>query len=365
MVRPRPASERMSMEPDECAQAGGHHVEADAAAGDLGDHVARGEAGQQREAGDLGVAWAWRRRSSRPRSTARLRMSRRLRPRPSSATCTVTTWPRRATVSVMRAGARLADALAFVRRLEAVVDRVAQDVQQRVDQLVQHVGVDEDVAGRRSRASACLCVAAAVWRTLRCRRGTMVSTGAMRVCEVRCCSSRIRRCCWCRMPARPASSSLRPTAEVARVGGFFDERARERLHFVVLVEFQRVEVAVLRLHGVQLVARGDAADVHRVLELEQALLDGAVAFDQFARMAGGGLQFLVELADLDRELAHHAHEVVEQLRWARASWPRALRACRAQRRPTGVGVGRRRRFQHALAHRIEAIVVARARRAFR
>ena len=60
-------------------------------------------------------------------------------------------------------------------------------------------------------SDACLWVAAAVWRTLRCRRGTMVSTGAMRVCEVRCCSSRMRRCCWCRMPARPASSSLSPT----------------------------------------------------------------------------------------------------------------------------------------------------------
>ena len=103
-------------------------------------------------------------------------------------------------------------------------------------------------------SEACLWVAAAVWRTLRCRRGTMVSTGAMRVCEVRCCSSRMRRCCWCRMPARPASSSLRPTPEVARVGGFFDQRARERLHFVVLVHFQRVEIGV-RVHDVQLVAR--------------------------------------------------------------------------------------------------------------
>ncbi len=37
------------------AQARGHHVEAHAAAGDFGDRVARGEAGQQREARDLGV----------------------------------------------------------------------------------------------------------------------------------------------------------------------------------------------------------------------------------------------------------------------------------------------------------------------
>ena len=43
------------------------------------------------------------------------------------------------------AGARFALRFALVGRLEAMVDRVAQDVQQRVDELVQHVGVDEDV----------------------------------------------------------------------------------------------------------------------------------------------------------------------------------------------------------------------------
>ncbi len=93
------------------------------------------------------------------------------------------------------------------------------------------------------------------------------------------------------------------------------KRARDRLHFVVLVEFQRVEVAlVAALHGVQLVARGHAADVDRILQFEQALLDGAVAFDEFPRMRRRGFQFLFELADLDGELAHHAHQVVEQLR---------------------------------------------------
>ena len=39
---------------------------------------------------------------------------------------------------------------------------------------------------------------------------------------------------------------LEADAEVARVGGLFDQRARERLHFVVLVHFQRVEVAMSR-----------------------------------------------------------------------------------------------------------------------
>ena len=61
------------------------------------------------------------------------RMSRRLRPRPSSATCTVTTWPRRATVSVMVPARGLPTRFAFVGRFEAVVDGIAQDVQQRVD----------------------------------------------------------------------------------------------------------------------------------------------------------------------------------------------------------------------------------------
>ncbi len=37
---------------------------------------------------------------------------------------------------------------------------------------------------------------------------------------------------------------LESHAQVARVGGFFDQRARERLHFVVLVHFQRVEVGI-------------------------------------------------------------------------------------------------------------------------
>ncbi len=66
--------------------------------------------------------------------------------------------------------------------------------------------------------------------------------------------------------------------------------------------------------GLQLVARGHAADVDGILEFEQALLDGAVAFDEFPRMAAGGFQFLLEFADLDGDFADHAHQVVEQLR---------------------------------------------------
>ncbi len=111
----------------------------------------------------------------------------------------------------------------------------------------------------------------------------------------------------------------------------------------------------------QLVARGDAADVDRMLELEQPLLDGAVALDQLARMAGRGLQFLVELADLDRELAHHAHQVVEQLGGhARGGLGFAARGRRCRARSRG---SRRaasgRRFEHALAHRVRGVVVAR------
>ena len=85
----------------ECAQARRHHVEADAAAGDLGDRVARGEAGQQREARDLGVAGRGVGGQQAAFHGLGCGCRARLRPRPSSATCTVTTWPRRATVSVM------------------------------------------------------------------------------------------------------------------------------------------------------------------------------------------------------------------------------------------------------------------------
>ena len=140
----------------------------------------------------------------------------------------------------------------------------------------------------------------------------MVSTGAMRVCEVRCCSSRMRRCCWCRMPARPASSSLSPKPRSrASVDSSISARVSDctSLYWSISSESK----SGLALTTLSLWRAGDAADVHGVLELEQALLDGAVLFDELARMAGGRFQFLVELADLDGELAHHAHQVVEQL----------------------------------------------------
>ena len=114
----------------------------------------------------------------------------------------------------------------------------------------------------------------------------MVSTGAMRVCEVRCCQLAHEALLLVHDAGEAGELVLESDAEVARVGGFFDQRARDRLHFVVLVEFQRVEVRVGVADGMQLVARGHAADVDGILELEQALLDGAVLIDQLARMAG-------------------------------------------------------------------------------
>ena len=145
MVRPSPCSAADVDGAGERAQARGHHVEADAAAGDLGDHVARGESGQQREARDFGVGGHG---------------VGGQQPALHGAAADVAQIEAAAVVGHLHgddlatarhgqrdgAGARLAARDAFLGRLEAVVDGVAQDVQQRVDELVQHVGVDQDVA---------------------------------------------------------------------------------------------------------------------------------------------------------------------------------------------------------------------------
>ena len=251
--------------------------------------------------------------SSSPRSTARLRMSRRSRPRPSSATCTVTTWPRRATVRVMVPAGGLparARASGSSRPWSTALRRMCS--KGSVNWF--STSASTRISWPTTTSCACLPVATAVWRTLRCRRGTMVSTGAMRVCEVRCASSRIRRRCWCTMPASPASSSLRPRPRSrASVDSSMSARVIDctSLYWSISSESNCGRGG---RHRVQLVARGHAADVDRVLELEQPLLDGAIALDQLARVDGRALQFLLELADLDGDLADHAHQVVEQLR---------------------------------------------------
>ena len=83
-----------------------------------------------------------------------------------------------------------------------------------------------------------------------------------------------------------------------------------------------------------------------MFELEEALLDRAVLFDQLARMSGRRFQFLVELADLDRELAHHAHQVVEQL-GGHARGRLGFGARGGSRLGNVLNAGS---FQHALAH---------------
>ena len=244
------------------------------------------------------------------------------------------------------AGARLAHRFAFRGQFESMVDGIAQDVQQRVDQLVQHFGVDEDVgshdherrllaSGRGGLAHVALQARHDGLHGRHARlRGEMLQFAHEALLLVQ--------------DARESGELvLESDAQVARVGGLFDQCARERLHFVVLVHFQRVEV---RMRAPATACSLWRAATPRMstecLELEQALLDGAVPLDQFTRMAGRGFQFLVELADLDRELAHHAHQVVEQLAWARAWWPwlrsRAA-AGRCRRGPRGRGRGFERR----------------------
>ncbi len=245
----------------EGAQARRDDVESDAAARDLGDRVARREAGQQRESGDLGVA---RRRVDLEQAAFQRLLADVVQIEAASVVGDL----HRDDLATARDGqrdapfARLAERFALAGRFETVVDGIAQDVQQRIDELVQHVDVDEDVGagdderglfvGRRGR----LAHVALQARHDRLDRGharlrrkmlQLAHEALLLVHDAR----------------ETRELVLQSGAEVARVRRFLDERTRDRLHFVVLVHFQRVEVRIRRRHRVQLVARGDAADVHR------------------------------------------------------------------------------------------------------
>ena len=196
-------------------------------------------------------------------------------------------------------------------------------------QLVQHVGVDQDVLADDDELGLF-----AEWPP---RSGARCAAGAARSSRPAPCgsatsgarSSRIRRCCWCRMPARPASSSLRP-------------RPRSRESVV-----SSISARVIYCTSLYWSISSESNSPSRALPTACSLWRAATpristefsssnsrfwmersCSTSWRECAGGGFQFLFELADLDRELAHHAHQVVEQLRG------------HARHRPSGVAPGR-------------------------
>ncbi len=85
----------------------------------------------------------------------------------------------------------------------------------------------------------------------------------------------------------------------------------------------------------------------------------AILVHELARIAGRALQLLLHLADLDGQLAHHAHQVVEQLRrHARGRHLFASHGLGCRSRRFGVRIGGRHR-QRTLADRVGSVIAAR------
>ena len=112
-------------------------VHSHASAGNVGDLPGGGETRRQNErriAGSESSASA----AINPRSTARARTASTSRPRPSSLT-RIRTWaPGMRRREVQRAAGRFSGGPADLRHLDAVVDAVADQVHQRIVQLVDH-----------------------------------------------------------------------------------------------------------------------------------------------------------------------------------------------------------------------------------
>ena len=175
---------RLGVDEDLAAHAvdgGGHHVQADAAAGDLRDLLAGGEARREEQAQRLLLAHA-RRRSRHPPAPPPPRCWRTRAvsmPPPSSAMTRRTRGPSASGLDADAAGARLAPGLAHLRRLDAVIDGVAHQVEQRLLQLAGDAAVEPgllafelhlDLAPQRA--------APARGRSGRRRAGSRASAGA-------------------------------------------------------------------------------------------------------------------------------------------------------------------------------------------
>ena len=223
--------------------------------------------------------------SSSPRSTARLRMSRRSRPRPSSATCTVTTWPRRATVSVMVPARGLPSAARSSGVFESMVDRIAQDVQQRIDQLIQHVGVDQDVLAHDDELSLLAGGGGGLAHVaLQARHDGLHRRHARLRGEMRQFAH--QALLLVQDAGEAGEFVLESDAKIARVGGLLDQRTRDRLHFVVLVEFQRIEVRWCVATACSLWRAATPRISTEFSSSNRRFWMARSLFDQFARMAG-------------------------------------------------------------------------------
>ena len=131
-----------------------------------------------------------------------------------------------------------------VGRFEAMVDGVAQDVQQGIDQLVQHVGVDQDVLAHDHELRQLAGGGGGLAHVaLQARHDGLHRRHAGLRGQVRQLAH--QALLLVHDAGQAGELVLEAQAEVARVGGFLDQRARDRLHFVVLVHFQRVEVAAV------------------------------------------------------------------------------------------------------------------------
>ena len=195
-----------------------------------------------------------------------------------------------------------------------MIDRVAQDVQQRIEQLVQHFGVDQDVlADDDELRPVCWWRGRLAHVALQARHDGLDRRHARLRSQVRQFAH--QALLLVQDAGEAGELVLEAQAEVARVGGFLDQRARD--------------ATALRCTGPFPASRSRCSAVPTACSLWRAATPrmstefsssnrrfwmDAVLFDELARMAGGGFQFLFELADLDGELAHHAHQVVEQLR---------------------------------------------------
>ena len=123
-----------------------HHVHADAAAGEVGDLLGGGEAGLEDQLAGSRSSGGVTPCSTRPRSQARCSTLSRWMPRPSSLmriTMLPDSWQ---AASVSRALRRLAGGQALLGRLQAVVQRVAHQVHQRVGDALDHRLVQLGVA---------------------------------------------------------------------------------------------------------------------------------------------------------------------------------------------------------------------------
>ena len=169
------------------AHPGHRHVDADAAAGDAAHRLRGAEAGPREHPEQQVVRQRVDVRGpTTPSRRALARIRSRSMPRPSSATRSATVFRSRASP---RAGCGPRPACPprpLLRRLDAVIDRVAQQVQQRVADLVEHRAIELDLLALDVEPDP-LAESRARSRTSRGNRSNTSPTGVIRAAMTSLC----------------------------------------------------------------------------------------------------------------------------------------------------------------------------------